>query len=249
MKLLRILSLLITLFLLSKTAILKPPDASAQASPPVLAFYYAWFDQNTWTSGQSVDLPAEFYTSADRATIERHVSQAQSAGIDAFVQSWYGPQEANNQTETNFRTLLEIAQATGFKAAVDVGYIRPNDYMIVNAEYRIARAKEIALGLAATKFDPGEPLTDIPVVGQSGAAAFMLAAQGMFDAGWATEHDLFIANKLAHIIGGGYRAEGQTISEWELLDLEREVFLSLLGEEKTQARIQHMLMHRKPLRN
>ena len=97
----------------------------AADSPPVLAFYYAWFDQNTWTSDQSVDLPAEPYISADRAVIERHVRQAQNAGINAFVQSWYGPQEANNQTETNFRMLLEVSAATGFKAAVDVETMGP----------------------------------------------------------------------------------------------------------------------------
>ncbi len=91
--------------------------ASAQADPPVLAFYYAWFDQNTWSSGQTVDLPAEPYTSADRGVIDRQVAQAQGAGIDAFVQAWYGPQEANNQTETNFRTLLDVAGGRGFKAA------------------------------------------------------------------------------------------------------------------------------------
>jgi uncharacterized protein YraI len=101
------------------------PAASAQEGPLVLAFYYAWFDQNTWASGQSVDLPAEPYNSADRAAIERHVSQAQSAGIDALVQAWYGPQEANNQTETNFRTLLDLAQAKGFKAAVDLEVTSP----------------------------------------------------------------------------------------------------------------------------
>ncbi len=92
----------------------------AADTTPVLAFYYAWFDQNTWTSDQAVDLPAEPYISTDRAVIERHVRQAQNAGINAFVQSWYGPQETNNQTETNFRTLLDVAAAFGFKAAVDV---------------------------------------------------------------------------------------------------------------------------------
>lgn len=102
-----------------------PQPAPAQEGTPVLAFYYAWFDQNTWTSGQSVDLPAEPYASADRAVIERHVAQAQAAGIDALVQSWYGPQEANNQTETNFRALLDIAAARGFKAAVDVEVTGP----------------------------------------------------------------------------------------------------------------------------
>jgi hypothetical protein len=84
----------------------------------VLAFYYAWYDENTWTSGTTADTPLQLYRSSDMATIERHVSQAQAAGIDALVQSWYGPQEAYNQTETNFRVLLDVAASKGFHAAV-----------------------------------------------------------------------------------------------------------------------------------
>jgi len=124
MKIFRITALAFILFTLIQIAN-RPPATSAQEAPPVLAFYYAWFDQNTWASGQSADLPAELYASADPATIQRHVTQAQGAGIDAFVQSWYGPQEANNQTEINFRTLLDVAQSTGFKAAVDIEITAP----------------------------------------------------------------------------------------------------------------------------
>ncbi len=113
----KVLVTLITLLIL--TSATAHSSSLAAQSPPVLAFYYAWFDQNTWTSGKSVDLPATPYSSADPTTIERHVAQAQSAGIDALVQSWYGPQVENNQTETNFRLLLEVAQTRGFQAAVD----------------------------------------------------------------------------------------------------------------------------------
>jgi 3-hydroxyacyl-CoA dehydrogenase len=148
-----------------------------------------------------------------------------------------------------FENIAKADVATSFKQAVDLGYIRDTDKMVVNAEYRLHEAKAEALKLAAMGINPGSPRTDIPVAGESGTAAFMLAVEGMKDAGWASEYDQFIANKVAYIIGGGQRAEGQTITEWELLDLEREAFMSLLGEQKTQDRIQHMLMTRKPLRN
>ncbi len=93
--------------------------ALAEDPPLVLAFYYAWYDQATWNPKALPDQPAGPYTSSDRATVERHVAQAQAAGIDALIQSWYGPQTANNQTETNFRALLDVAGARGFHAAVD----------------------------------------------------------------------------------------------------------------------------------
>jgi len=96
------------------------PVAHAQNERLVLAFYYAWFDQATWKSGQLSDQPTQPYDSRDRATIQRHVAQAKSAGIDALVQSWYGPSGGtNNMTESNFATLLDVSAASGLRAAVD----------------------------------------------------------------------------------------------------------------------------------
>ncbi len=111
---------MIGLLLLAALLCLTTAPISAQEEGPlVLAFYYAWYDQNTWTSGTVADQPQAPYVSADAAVMERHIDQAMAAGIDAFVVSWYGPQEANNQTEANLRQLLDIAAAKGFKIAVD----------------------------------------------------------------------------------------------------------------------------------
>lgn len=85
----------------------------------VLAFYYAWFDMMTWEQPLS-DKPAQLYHSSDVAAIQRHALLAHQAGVDALVQAWYGPTLANNQTESNFRILLDQAQMAGIHAAVSV---------------------------------------------------------------------------------------------------------------------------------
>jgi hypothetical protein len=91
--------------------------AAAQEQRLVLAFYYAWYDDKTWSPSKVPDMPLEPYRSADRATIVRHVREAKGAGIDALVQSWYGPGE--NPTEANFTTLLDVARGEGIQASVD----------------------------------------------------------------------------------------------------------------------------------
>jgi hypothetical protein len=111
----RKLALLLAVLIL--VACLPPQPAGAQNERLVLAFYYAWYDQSFWHKSLS-DQPAQTYTSTDPAAMERHVLWAQQAGIDAFIQGWYGPQVEYNQTEPNFATLLDIAAKHGFKAAV-----------------------------------------------------------------------------------------------------------------------------------
>jgi hypothetical protein len=97
-----------------------PAPAHSQAPERlVLAFYYTWFDENSWGPNRVPDAPLQPYASRDRAVMGRQIDQAKSAGIDAFVVSWYGPRVENNQTETNLRALLDEAAARGFRIAVD----------------------------------------------------------------------------------------------------------------------------------
>lgn len=93
--------------------------AATATSPPLLAFYYGWYDDQTWTSGLSPDMPLQTYRSTDPAAVARHVSQAKSAGIEALVMSWYGPRIEFNQTEPNFIMLLDESRRQGITAAVD----------------------------------------------------------------------------------------------------------------------------------
>ncbi len=103
---------------------LAPKPSSAQGPRLVLAFYYNWFDENTWTSAKVPDFPTQTYVSRDPAVMDRHIAQAQAAGIDAFVVSWYGP-GGGNQTEGNFAAMLDVAASRGFKLALDVEVTSP----------------------------------------------------------------------------------------------------------------------------
>ncbi len=116
------LSLVAVLAAMLLAVVAAHPRPAAADGPLALAFYYAWYDDNTWTPNQVPDFPTPRYVSADRGAIERHVDQARGAGIDAFVQSWWG---AGNPTDDNFKTLLDVAKSRGFHAAVDLELTSP----------------------------------------------------------------------------------------------------------------------------
>jgi hypothetical protein len=108
---------LLSLLFQSTNPVHAAPLAQSASDPLVFAFYYPWFDQNTWSYDKLSDLPAEPYVSSDRGVMGRQIDQAKRAGIDAFLVAWYGP-GGGNQTESNLAALLEEANARGFKIGV-----------------------------------------------------------------------------------------------------------------------------------
>ena len=90
---------------------------------------------------------------------------------------------------------------------------------------------------------------DIKVLGRMGLGALLAGINGMWRGGYATDHDAFVARKLAYVMCGGDLSEQSLVSEQYLLDLEREAFLSLCGEKKTLERIQSVLKSGRPVRN
>ncbi|MEZ4833238.1 MAG: endo-1,3-alpha-glucanase family glycosylhydrolase [Caldilineaceae bacterium] len=119
--------LLVTFFLLALLTLLSlqrghRADAAAHTQssgdPLVLAFYYTWFDENTWRADKVPDFPLTQYTSRDRSAMGRHIEQAQRAGIDALMVAWYGPNGQWNQTEANLAAMLDEAAARGFKLGI-----------------------------------------------------------------------------------------------------------------------------------
>jgi 3-hydroxyacyl-CoA dehydrogenase len=137
--------------------------------------------------------------------------------------------------------------ATSAMEAKELGYFRKSDIISLNRDQQIYDAKEAVLGLSRFYRKPGPAL--IPVMGENFRGIADGVLYNMRHGNYVSDYDVVIARKLAHIISGGDCPEGTFVSEQEILDLEREAFLSLCGEGKTQDRIMSMLKTGKPLRN
>ncbi len=149
--------------------------------------------------------------------------------------------------------LMSIATAkvaTSAHEARAMHILRPTDRIVVNRSRQIKEAKAEVLALAEKGYTPAAPRTDIPVQGRRALSTLYAGIAGMQFGHYASAHDAKIARKIAFVLcGGDLTGENIQVSEQYLLDIEREAFLSLCGERKTQERIQHMLQTGKPLRN
>ncbi|MGP0583930.1 3-hydroxyacyl-CoA dehydrogenase/enoyl-CoA hydratase family protein [Paenibacillus timonensis] len=158
--------------------------------------------------------------------------------------------EADLQPYLNhyFQTVGTATVSTSGHDAKRLGLLKPSDRVVLNPDHTIYEAKQAVLKLAGSGYEP-IPETKFRVVGSEGKAVLQLGALGMHESGYISDHDLLIANKLAHVLAGGDVPAGTYVTEQYMLDLEREAFLSLCGEPKTRQRMQHMLSKGKPLRN
>jgi 3-hydroxyacyl-CoA dehydrogenase len=139
--------------------------------------------------------------------------------------------------------------ATSAQEARAWGFLRDVDSISMNGDRLIADAKQEVLNLDAMGFVAPTPRSDVYVMGEAAEAAMKLALHMMKQGGFISDHDALIGKKLAHIMSGGTIDHASYVSEQYLLDLEREAFISLCGERKTQERIAAMLKTGKPLRN
>jgi len=148
-----------------------------------------------------------------------------------------------------FQNIAMARVSTCAQEARELGYLLPHDRIVMNYDHLLHQAKKAVLALAEAEYVPPRPRNEIRVPGRTGRAALEVFVYLMQEAGYITDHDVVIAKKLAHVLTGGDVDVNTLVSEEYLLDIEREAFLSLCGEEKTQARMKHMLDTNKPLRN
>jgi 3-hydroxyacyl-CoA dehydrogenase len=151
-----------------------------------------------------------------------------------------------------FENIAMAKVSTSGEEARELGYLRRADLVAMNLDRLVADAKETALGLVRSEWRQTSPAPTEPsirVLGEEFSAAAKLAVYMMLRGEYISEYDALVARKLGHVLAGGALTSAQLISEQYILDLEREAFVSLCGERKTQERIAHTLKTGKPLRN
>lgn len=147
-----------------------------------------------------------------------------------------------------FMTVAMGKVSMSAEEARTLGFLRSSDAVTLHRDFLLHDAKQTALGLVRAGYRRPRPRT-VRLPGRSGYATIRSALQQMHAAHQVSEHDVVVGSKLAWVLCGGDVSPQARVSEQHLLDLEREAFLSLCGEAKTQERMMYMLQNGKPLRN
>ncbi|SIR96130.1 3-hydroxyacyl-CoA dehydrogenase/enoyl-CoA hydratase family protein [Bacillus velezensis] len=159
-----------------------------------------------------------------------------------------GGSELMDAAIKTFETIALAKVSGSAHEARDMKILSAADRISMNQDHLLHDAKQLAASLYDSGYRP-PARKKVKVTGETGCAALLLGADQMRRSGYLSDHDMKIAKKLAHVIAGGRVPFGTEVSEEYLLEIEREAFLSLAGEAKSQARMQHMLVKGKPLRN
>jgi 3-hydroxyacyl-CoA dehydrogenase len=153
------------------------------------------------------------------------------------------------ELKKTFETIAMAKVSTSAVEAKELGLMRAGDKVAFNAYELLHIAKAEARGLAETGYRPPLPARRIRVAGDVGIATFKMLLVNMLEGRFISEYDYEIASRIATILCGGEIDRGAVVDEEWLLRLERQHFVELAQQEKTQARIAHMLKTGKPLRN
>jgi 3-hydroxyacyl-CoA dehydrogenase len=147
-----------------------------------------------------------------------------------------------------FKNIALAKVATSAEEGKAFGYFRQTDGVSFDRARQLWEAKQRVIGLAESGYHPPAPRA-YKLPGESGIATLHMMVNTLVAGGYASEHDAKIAMKLANVLCGGVSGATHAVTEDEILELEREAFVSLCGEPKSLERMQYMLMNNKPLRN
>ena len=147
-----------------------------------------------------------------------------------------------------FKNIALAKVATSAEEGKAFGFFRNTDGVSFDRARQLHEAKQRAIGLANAGYHPAIPRA-YKLPGESGIATLHMLVNTLVAGKYASEHDAKIAMKLANVLCGGVNGSTHAVTEDEILELEREAFLSLCGEPLSQARMQYMLQNNKPLRN
>ncbi|MFP4229297.1 MAG: 3-hydroxyacyl-CoA dehydrogenase NAD-binding domain-containing protein, partial [Salinivenus sp.] len=142
-----------------------------------------------------------------------------------------------------FETVAMAEVAESAAQAIDMGFLPENTRIVMHEDRRLYAAKQEVLRLSEQGYAPPPVMTNIRVLGEKTLSTFKVALMQYREGNYISEYDEHLATQLATVLCGGPLSSPQEVHEDYLIELEREVFLRLLGEEKTQSRIQHMLEH------